>query len=53
MKLDLHTIGRSVIKGELQCKTTQKEVKEGAKTSLSYLIVFLIDPSIKRIKKFS
>ena len=30
----------SLLKGKLQCKTTQKGVKEGAKTSISSLIFF-------------
>ena len=38
------------LKGELQCKTTQKLGKEGPKIRLSTLIVFQIDPPIKFLK---
>ena len=39
-----------LLKGELQCKTTQKGVKEGAKTRISSVLVFLIYPPFKRKK---
>ena len=39
-------------KGELQCKTTQKEVREGANTSLSSLIVFELIPQLRELRNF-
>ena len=36
-------------KGELQCKTTQKEVKEWPKTKVSSVLVFQVEPPIKEI----
>ena len=38
------------LKGELQCKTTQKGVKEGPKTRIFSVLVFKIDPPFIRKK---
>ena len=52
--LFLHPIEADMyVKGELQCKATQKGVRKGQKISLSSLIVFLIYLPIKRFKPFS
>ena len=40
----------NVFKGEIQCKTTQKGVKEGPKTRISSVLVFKIDPPFIRKK---
>ena len=41
-----------LLKVELQCKTTQKGVKEGAKISLSSLIAFELTPQLKEFGHF-
>ena len=40
------------LKGELQCKTTQKGVREGAKQSLSSLIVSELIPLLRELRNF-
>ena len=49
MKLNLKIKMASKLKGELQCKTTQKEVKEGLKTIVSSVLVSSVEPPLKEI----
>ena len=50
IKEGLKKLMKFSIKGELQCKTIQKGVKEGPKTRISSVLVFKIDPPFIRKK---